>query len=520
MTDIAHAPHHQPAQSPPPGAPPPAPFGPRLFIGVMGVLVAAIMSGLNGRVSGIALVDIRGALGFGVDDGRWISTVYTAGELVAMPFSAWFAVTYSFRRYHMGIVTTFLAVTILMPFVSSYTLLIALRAFQGLLAGALIPLLMTAALRFFPIQIRLYGLSLYSLTATFAPNLGFWLAACWTDQAVDLRFVYWQSIPLALFSLWAVWWGIPQDPLRLERLKALDWTGLLCGGAALAMIAIGLDQGERLDWMNSTFICWLLGCGFLLFVAFCISQWFHHLPFVKLQLLARRNLCIPFLLLLCTLIAVFSGSLLPADHLIHSQGFRPMQIAGIGLSIALPQIVMAPATAWLLYKKWVDARVLLALGLLLVAAASWLGSYITSDWMAGEFWTLQLMQAAGQALAIISTLFIATSVVAPMEGPFVSGMVNTLRAFGTLLGGTVIGSSLEHRVTAHFHAIVERLGRLGMTIADPEHTMHGLATEAFTLGVADLYRMLAVFTCAVIPLTLLLAKTHPPVIQRPSPESN
>lgn len=57
LTDIAHAP--QATHGPPPGVQP-APFGPRLFTGVMAVLVAAIMSGLNNRVGALALVDIRG----------------------------------------------------------------------------------------------------------------------------------------------------------------------------------------------------------------------------------------------------------------------------------------------------------------------------------------------------------------------------------------------------------------------------------------------------------------------------
>ena len=58
-----------------------------------------------------------------------------------------------------------------------------------------------------------------------------------------------------------VWRGLPQDPLKLERLRVFDWRGLLLGAPALAMLVIGLLQGERLDWLNSPLIRMLLGGG-------------------------------------------------------------------------------------------------------------------------------------------------------------------------------------------------------------------------------------------------------------------
>lgn len=513
MTDIAHAPHT--TKGPPPGVPQ-APFGPRLFTGVLGVLVAAIMSGLNNRVGALALVDVRGAHGFGVDDGQWLSTVYTAGELVAMPITSWFAGTFSFRRYHIAVVAAFLFIGMLLPFAPNYAWMLVLRAVQGVLGGALIPLLMGAALRFFPISIRLYGLSLYALTATFAPNVAIWLAAIWTDQLFDLRFVYWQILPLAGFAMWAVWWGIPQDPIRLERFRMFDLLGFVTGIASLAMMVVALEQGERLDWFHSSLIVWLLFGGLALFVVFLVSEWYHHLPFVKLQLLERRNLWLAFVIFVGMLIVLLSGSLLPADQLAHVQGFRSLQIAPIGLAIALPQFILGPFAAFLLYQKWVDARRMMALGLLLLAISCFMGASITSEWMVGQFWGMQALQAVGQPLAIVSLLYIATSAVVPMEGPFVSGIVNALRVIGTFLGSTGIGSFLINRTAAHERGLFDRLGRIGF---DPSNDQASLAArighQAFTLSIADGYSLLGVLALVLIPLTFFLFYTPPPVIAAP-----
>ncbi len=51
----------------------------RALGGLVGILVAAMMAGLNNRVGALALADVRGALGFSLDGASWLTTVYTAG---------------------------------------------------------------------------------------------------------------------------------------------------------------------------------------------------------------------------------------------------------------------------------------------------------------------------------------------------------------------------------------------------------------------------------------------------------
>ena len=48
------------------------------------VLIAALSSGLNDRVTDIALADIRAALGISYDRGSWLIAGYQAAEVAAM----------------------------------------------------------------------------------------------------------------------------------------------------------------------------------------------------------------------------------------------------------------------------------------------------------------------------------------------------------------------------------------------------------------------------------------------------
>ncbi len=511
MTTITHAPPS--LDGPPVGAPPPVPFDFKLATGLTGVLIAAMMSGLNNRVGALGLADVQGALGLGADAGHLLGTVYTAAELAAMPIAAWFGVTFSFRRFHLGLVAGFLAIGMLLPLAPNYGWLLALRALQGLLGGAMIPLLMTAALRFLPASIKLHGLGLYSLTATFAPNLATWLASAWVDDLGDWRLVYWQIIPAGLLALWAVWWGVPQDPVRTERFREIDWLGLATGPLGLALLALGLLEGERLNWLHSPAITAALISGAALFAAFLVSEWFHHLPFIKLQLLERRNFWLAFIVFMGILIVLLASSALPADQLVHVQGFRPREIAPIGLIVSLPQLVLAPIISALLYKKWLDARHLMALGLFIVAVGCFLGSYVTSEWMVEQFWTVQVCQTIGQPLVVIPLLFLITGVAAPMEGPFVSGLVNMLRSIATILGSVIIQQGLIDRGAAHMRGMVDRAGRLG-GLGDAHSLLERFEVQATTLAIADLYRLMAVIAVVLIVPTLCLQYLPAPSLPR------
>ncbi len=64
-----------------------SPFGLRIVVGLLGVLLAVLVSGFNENVTKIALVDIRGAMGIGHDEGSWLLALYMAASVSAMAFA-------------------------------------------------------------------------------------------------------------------------------------------------------------------------------------------------------------------------------------------------------------------------------------------------------------------------------------------------------------------------------------------------------------------------------------------------
>lgn len=514
--------------SQPAAMPPPHPFTLRLALALVGVLIAALSSGLNDRVTDLALADIRVALGIDFATGSWITSAYQAAEVATMMIAPWFAVTFSLRRFTLVVTLGFAVIAVLQPLVTDATGFIALRVIQGIFGGALPPMLMTVALRFLPPGIKLYGLAAYAMTATFGPNMAASLAAFWTDS-VGWQFAFWQVIPPCLIAALLIGWGLPQDPLRLERFRQIDALGMLTGCSGIALLVLALTQGERLDWLQSPLISGMLLSAAALLLVFFINEWFHPLPLFRLQMLQRRNLTHGLLVLAGVLMVALSGSALPSAYLGQIEGFRTAQFAPLALTIGLPQLVIAPLIATLLNLRWIDCRWMLTAGAALMILSCMLGMQVTAEWARQNFWLIQTLQAFGQPMMILPVLMSATSVVLPPEGPFASAMFNTVRGFSSIAAGVLVENFLTHREKFHSHTLVDQLGNRpwlmtatqgDMTssllpllpdgsVSSVENLSHFstlVKHQAVILSISDSYLMIIGFALLLILLTAWLPK--------------
>jgi DHA2 family multidrug resistance protein len=424
-----------------------------------GVLIAAMTSEFNDQVTSIALTDVRGALGIGHDAGTWIESLYVWAEIVGMAISPWLLMTFTLRRWTLFAIALCGVSSVLIPFSPNIEAIYALRLLQGLAGGLIIPLVMTMAFRVLTPDIRLYGLAVYALTATFTPALAATVAALWTDIA-DWHFVFLQTIPLCSVAGVLVWYCLHQDQPVYERFRMFDWRGallLVIGAGALSTM---LYQGDRLDWFNSSLICVLALVSAVAIPLFLVNEWFHPLPFLKLQMLGRRNIAYGALGLFTFLLISQSGSTVPLRYLQEVQGYRPLQSNLITLEIAAAQLVMLPAMALLLDYKRVDSRVVSMAGLGLILASCIGSSFLTIYWNRDQFYLWQLLQAVGQPMVVMPLLMMTTnSVAGPAEGPFAAALVNTSRAVAEAASAWFLALIDRWRNALHSGRIVDEAGQ-------------------------------------------------------------
>lgn len=507
-------------------APLPQPFDARIALGLCGVLLAVMCAQINDRVTAAALPDIRGVFHVGHDEGSWLTALYEATQVAAMMFAPWCSGTFSLRRFTIAMTAAFALLGVLFPFAPSLPALYVLRALQGFAGGCLPPMLMTVALRFLPPGIKLYGLGAYALTATFAPNLGTPLAAFWTDQ-VGWRFVFWQIVPQALLAIGLVAYGLPQDPPRLERLRQFNWRGVLLGFPAVTLLVIGLSQGTRLGWTDSPVICLLLAGGSAALVLFFVNEWFHPLPFFRLQLLARRNLGFSLVALAGVLVILVGALGVPFGYLAEVHGYRPTQSAPLALAVALPQLIALPLVTAVCNLRRVDCRWVLALGFVLIALSCYAGTRLTADWQRDNFYLLQALQVLGQPMTVVPLLMLATHGMSAAEGPFASSWFNTVKGFSVVVGGAVTEGFITMREHLHSARLIDRLAASPQAFALAQHdlsTRLGLDHDAFlavldrrvreqalVLASADMYWLMIVLAAAMLVLIPFVpTRVYPP----------
>src|SRR5271163_2375626 len=429
------------------------------LFGLGGVLIAAMTSEFNDQVISIALPDVSGALGISHDSRTWIESLYVSAEIIGMAISPWLLMTFTLRRWTLFSIALCGASSVLIPFAPNIEAIYALRLLQGLAGGMIIPLLMTTALRVLTPNIRLYGLAIYALTATFTPALASTVAALWTD-IVDWRFAFLQTIPLCSLAGVLVWYCLPQDQPRYERLRMLDWRGVLLLVIGAGALSTMLYQGDRLDWFNSSLICVLALVSALAIPLLLANEWFHPLPLLKLQMLGRRNFAYAALGLFLFSIISQSGSAVPLRYLLEVQGYRPLQSNLITLEIAALQLVMLPVMALLLDYKQVDSRVVSLVGLGLILASCVGSSFLTIYWNRDQFYLWQLLQAIGQPMVIMPLLMMSTNAVAsPSEGPFASALINTSRAVSEATSAWFLELIGRWRNALHSDRIIDEIGQ-------------------------------------------------------------
>ena len=71
-------------------------------MGLLAVLLGTFISTLNTRLSTFGLADIRGAVHAGFDEGAWITTALTVGQMLIAPVAIWAGGAFGARRVLIG----------------------------------------------------------------------------------------------------------------------------------------------------------------------------------------------------------------------------------------------------------------------------------------------------------------------------------------------------------------------------------------------------------------------------------
>jgi MFS transporter, DHA2 family, multidrug resistance protein len=500
------------------------------LIGVIAVLLGAVISTLDTRITTFGLADVRGAVHAGFDEGAWIPTAFTVGQMMIGPVSAWLGAVFGPRRVLTISVVVFAISNFLLPFSPSLGFVFVFQAISGLASGTFIPLAIGFIIQNLPTQLVIYGVAAYSLNLELSLNVAASIEG-WFDDHWSWKWIFWDTALLAPFMLVCVILGMPRQPINRALLKAADWAGILYASIGFSLIYAALDQGNRLDWLNSGLINGLLIGGIVLLALFVIHELTTERPWMNLGFAVSGNMPLLLFFIAFFRFIILSTSYIIPQFLTTVQNYRAIEVGGVLKWVALPQFLATPIVATIL--RFVDARVTMALGFVLTGCACFMAGQLTHDWVGEDFLPSQFLQAVGQSLALTSMVWFAIKHLNVTQIFTFGAVLQIGRLFGGQLGNAFVQTFVRMReqtysnlVGLHVHAGAlmtdQRLADYGNAVfgrsnGQPEASAratallaHAVQNQAYVLAYIDGFMVLGFAVIGALFLMLLLREPKPP----------
>jgi EmrB/QacA subfamily drug resistance transporter len=413
------------------------------------VSLGFFMTLLDLTIVNIAIPNMITKLHASLDDVLWVINAYALVLAVLVITAGRLGDLIGPRIMFMGGIAVFTAASAACGLAPSPGWLIGFRALQGLGAAMLMPQTLTIITNTFPPERRGAAFGVWGAVAGVAtiagPTLGGLLVT-----AFDWRWIFFVNLPIGVIVLLITPVIIPD--LRLGRRHRIDVPGVLLASAALLAICYGLVEGQKYNWGTITSfisIPLILGLGVALLIAFLVVQKLtqEREPLVPFAVFRDRNFSV--VNWVSGVLAVgMMGIFLPLTIFFQSDlGFSALK-AGLTMAPAsLLSMFVAPAAGRMTDK--VGGKYILMSGLILFAAGmGWVAliAHPGSSWQS----FLAPLVVAGIGMGCIFAPMVTTAMrnIQPQMAGAASGVLNTVRQVGLVIGTAAVGALLQNQLVS------------------------------------------------------------------------
>jgi DHA2 family multidrug resistance protein len=416
------------------------------------------MEVLDTTIANVALRYIAGGLSAAVTDSEWVITSYLAANAIILPISGWLAANLGRRNYFLISIAVFTISSVLCGMSTSLGQLVLFRVIQGLAGGGLQPSSQGILLDAFPTEKQGAAQTLFGVAALIAPVVGPTLGGWITDQ-YSWQWIFLINLPVGSLAF-LLCWVMVRDPEYLRNQRAelrkrpLDFDSIGLGLLVITLVCweVLLSKGQEWDWIGDPFgrvqtLMTLMVTG-----AICLVFWETRRtnPIVNFKPLRDRNFAMSCIVIFCAFGVLYgSSTLLPAllESLFGYDAFH----AGLVLSPSGIFTILAIVVTGFLLGRRVDARWLIATGLLIVAAGNfWMSQFNLEIDPWHVIWA-RVVMVGGLGL-VFAPLNVAAYLYIPrsLRGSAV-GLLALLRNEGGSVG-TSLGQTITER-REQFHAL-------------------------------------------------------------------
>jgi DHA2 family multidrug resistance protein len=453
------------AQSPPPQSGR-AQLTTNPYVGILAVFMGAGLATLNSRLLSVGLPDLRGALGFSFDEASWIPTALNMAMMFSGVFVVFLNAFWGPRRILLPAAAIFAVTSFLLPFAPNYPAMLALVVVAGLASGTFYSLTMTFVLTTLPKRLIIFGIAAYAADIVFVSNIASLLEGWYVDH-LSWHWIFWTAAFLTPVMMVCVYFGISRKPAVGPT---PSWHGFTYFSLGMALLYGALDQGERLDWLNSGTIVAMFVAGVFLLAATLVRRIRQPNPIVNLAFLNTRNIILLALSIFVFKFLHLAAIVLVPGFLANIQHYRPLQTGHTLAWVAAPMFAVVWLVAAIII--YTDSRLILAVGLTVGAASCWIWAHVDTTWAGTSFQTVELLLAVGLAcsyIGLVSSIVLealeAGALTSVANAATFSGFMHFIRLFGGQIGVAAMSRFISVREQFHSNMLGLRV-QIGSWLTD------------------------------------------------------
>ncbi len=461
------------------------------------LVIGFFMILVDSTIVSVATPAIMAGLDAGIDSVIWVTSAYLLAYAVPLLVTGRLGDRFGPKRIYLVGLVVFTLSSAWCGLSGTVEALIIARVLQGLGAALMTPQTMSVITRIFPPERRGAAMGLWGSVAGIATLVGPVLGGVLVDSA-GWEWIFFINVPVGVVGFILASRLVPTLPTTSHR---FDMLGVFLSAAGLFCLVFGIQEGESYDWgtIAGPLSVWsLIITGIVLLVAFVVWQRINRgEPLVPLRLFGDRN----FSLANTSITAMgFSITTMTLPLMLYAQtvrGLSPTQAALLLTPMAVISGVLAPFVGKFVQRnnpKFMAVASFAGMS----AALFWLGSILTPD---VALWQLLLpisllgLSSAGIWAPVSLT---ATRNLAPSLAGAGSGVYNTTRQMGAVLGSAAIAAIMQSRLMAN-------MGGGGMT-ATPGGALPDEAKAGYALSMGQSLYLPAVVVLIGFAAALFFAK--------------
>ncbi|MGO1515877.1 MAG: DHA2 family efflux MFS transporter permease subunit [Arthrobacter sp.] len=424
------------------------------------LVIGFFMILVDSTIVATAMPAIMRGLDTGINGVIWVNSSYLLAFAVPLLVAGRLGDRFGPKNLYLIGLALFTLSSLWCGLSPSIGMLIAARVAQGLGAALLTPQTMTFITRMFPAERRGAPMGVWGAVAGVATLAGPILGGVLVDT-LSWEWIFFVNVPVGALAIWRVWLKVPQLP---RHSRNFDLFGVALSAIAMFLIVFGIQEANTYDWgtiIGPITVWGLIIAGLVVLAGFIVWQRFNRRePLVPLGLFRNVNFSLANVAITAMGLAIIALNFPIILYLQSVRGLSPTLSALMIAPMAIVSGVLAPFAGKLTNR--IDPKLLAVPGFLLFGGGIVVYGLILSPDI--PFWVLLLppvVMGIGSAGIWPSVSLTATRDLGQATAGAGSGVYNTTRQVGSVLGSALIAFLMEARISAESSAVLAGTDRAG-----------------------------------------------------------